>query len=140
MHELAKSAWQIHVKAEMRSSWWEEKDTFGSVASLLPFVPDAEAAARFFHSDGSASVPSDPIRLCCVLCHPVTPTAFSGDRIQKDQLAASGAGMGNLPIFAAPCSELSRITKTSVFLSFPPQPSDCSISSLFLLGEAHVPM
>lgn len=50
--EQAKPAWQIHVKAKMRSSWWEKKGTLGSVASLLPFLPDAEAAAHIPHSDG----------------------------------------------------------------------------------------
>lgn len=51
-HELAKSAWQIHVKTKMRSSWLDEKYTFGSLASLLPFLPDAEAAALLLHSEG----------------------------------------------------------------------------------------
>lgn len=51
-HELAKSAWQINVKTKMRSSWWDEKDTFGPLASLLPFLSDAEAAALFPHSEG----------------------------------------------------------------------------------------
>lgn len=51
-HELAKSAWQIQVKSKMRSSWWDEKGTFGSLASLLPFLPDTEAAALFLHSEG----------------------------------------------------------------------------------------
>lgn len=72
--EQAKPAWQIHVKAKMRSSWWEKKGTLESVASLLPFLPDAEAAAHMPYS--SASMPSDPIPLCCLLYHLATPAEF----------------------------------------------------------------
>lgn len=135
-HELAKSAWQIHVKTKMRSSCWDEKDTFGSLVSLLPFLSDAEAAALLPHSEGvcvnaqwphSSLLPSVWSHNSCRVFRWLHP---------KRPASCSWYWTGNLlhaQIF------LPSTTKASVLPCSLPQPSAYSIPSLSPLGTANSP-
>lgn len=80
-------------------------------------------------------MPSDPIPLCCLLRHPTTPTEFSGDWIQRDQPAAAAVGMEVLPVFTAPCSELSLMHDKSVSVSLFPSSAFCLLHLFSLCWE-----
>lgn len=139
--EPAKSARQIHVKAKMRSSWWEEKRCFLVCSTPPPFLPDAEAAARFPCSDGvciDAQWPQSSLMSSVSSCN--SNRVF---RWLHPKIAARCYWCWDGKSASLHCSMLWAfcMTKASVLPVLPSfllSPSACSIPSLSLLGAANV--